>query len=74
MRKVGEHFFHDNLEYVVDEVNENGTFNSHLVKVHSSIPTTLSESPVEAVEDAEPINTTTTPKRTYTRRNTSTKK
>jgi len=74
MRKIGEHFFHENLEYVVDEINENGTYNSHLVKVHKEAPTTLSESPVKAVEDTEPINTPTTTKRTYTRRNTNTKK
>lgn len=77
MRKVGDTFFHGNLEYIVDEINADGTCNAHLIKVHKDEPSkpiaTPTETPVKAVEDAEPIKVSDKPKRTYTRSNTTTR-
>ena len=86
MYKVGDTFFHGKLEYVVDEVNSDGTCNSHLVKVHGAnevvnTPATPSESPVEDVKETEPVEITapktetpTKAKSTTTRKRSTTKK
>jgi hypothetical protein len=74
MKKIGEHFFHGNLEYVVDEVNADGTCNAHLIKVHSDTPTTPTETPVKAVEEPKTKDSTTEPEKTSTRANSTTTK
>lgn len=74
--KIGERFFEDNfgtkLEYEIDSVNENGTFNAHLVKVHgiSSEPkqesfldiveptSDTADTPVEEAKEDKPKTTT----------------
>lgn len=54
--KVGERFFQDNFgykaEYEVDVVNADGTFNSHLVKVHGISAEPKQESFLDIVEPA----------------------
>ena len=90
--KIGERFFEDNfgtkLEYEVDSINENGTFNAHLVKVHGVEYATeidaiesvsdMADTPVEEVKEDKPKTTTAkatnAPKRTYNRKTTTTKK
>ena len=90
--KIGDKFFHDNfgtkLEYEVDSVNENGTFTSHLVKVHGIEYATeieaieavsdKADTSVEEVKEDKPKTTTAkatnAPKRAYNRKPTTTKK
>ena len=88
MRKVGETFFQGNLEYIVDEINADGSCNAHLIKVHGIEYATeidaieavsdTAETPVEEVKEVEPkpttAKTTDTPKRAYNRKPTTTKK
>lgn len=74
--KIGDKFFHNNfgtkLEYEVDKVNDDGTCNAHLVKVHGVDdepkqesfldivePTSdTADTPVEEVKEAKPKTTT----------------
>ena len=79
MRKVGDFYYHGNLKYVVDEVNADGTCNGHLVEVMEETPVVeapskVADVPAEDVKEEKPKTTTATPKRTYTKRNTTTKK
>ena len=88
MRKVGETFFHGNLEYIVDEINADGSCNAHLIKVHGIEYATeidaieavsdTADTPVEEVKEDKPktttAKTTNAPKRTYNRKTTTTKK
>lgn len=74
MRKIGEHFFHGNLEYVVDEVNADGTCNAHLIKVHTETPATPTKTPVKAVEEPKTEDSTTESEKTSTRASSTTTK
>ena len=87
--KVGDRYISDvygsKLEYEVDKINDDGTFNSHLVKVlepekedATEMPVTPTETPVEEEKEVEPKPTTAkatnAPKRAYNRKPTTTKK
>ena len=79
MRKVGDFYYHGNLKYVVDEINKDGTCNGHLVEVMKEAPVVETPSkgadaPVEDAKEEKPKTTTATPKRTYTKRKTTTTK
>lgn len=77
MRKVGETFFHGNLEYIVDEINADGSCNAHLIKVHGIEYATeidaieavsdTADTPVEEKKEVEPKPTTPEKKTTATR-------
>lgn len=85
--KVGDRYISDvygsKLEFEVDKINDDGTFNSHLVRVcgeeeTEKMPVTPTEMPVEEEKEVEPKPTTAkatnAPKRAYNRKPTTTKK
>lgn len=76
--KVGDRYISDvygnKLEFEVDKINDDGTFNSHLVKVcetenesATEMPVTPTDTPVEEEKEVEPKPTTPEKKTTATR-------
>lgn len=75
--KIGERFTHDiygkKLVYEVDSINNDGTFNSHLV-MDAEPTVTPTETPVKAVEEPKTEDSATEPEKTSTRASSTTTK